>query len=804
MEINREPAGELAPVPQIRYLQSASTGYQEIPPPPATYTQDAGEAYEGGLFEYWRILRRHKGAVILFSCLGLLLGILITLPQTPIYQAHALLEIQDINPDYMNLHSQDGGAEEGSITNALADIQTQIKILQSETLVGQTLSKLKPSAPSSIESAAGRITAWRKALGLPVVDKPTPDQELKAALSNLKARASGQTRIVEVTYDSPDPQRAADFVNNLTNFYIQQNVEARWNMMQRTGDWLTRQLDDVRVKLERSEDALQNYAQRTGLMFTGTGDKQDNVSEEKLRQVQTALSDAQADRVKKQSRYEMAKNSPPDALPDVLNDVSLRDYQTKLTELRRQEAELEATYKPGYEKVKRVNAQIQPLQAAVEQERQDILDRIRNEYEEALRREKLLEADYAAQAKLVTDDAEKSIQYNILKREVDTNQQIYQAMLERVKESSITSAMRASNVRIVDSAKPPVKPYKPSVTLNAGLGWLGGLFLGIAFVVMRERADRTLQEPGDATYYLAVPELGIIPEASAVSKKSLGYFRREGKDSSAPEDDSLSPASPVQPLSLTGNSSSADAKPSRERIELVTWQRKPSMVAESFRVVLTSLLFSGDNGSRPRLLVMTSSGPSEGKTTVVSNLGIALAEIKQRTLLIDADLRRPRLHKIFDLPNDRGLSDLLQERPLPPGALEGIVQETSIPRLFVVTSGPASMAAANLLYSGNLPELLSYWKKEYDMVLVDTPPMLQMPDARVVARSVDGVVIVARAGHTTRDAALAARQRFTEDNTRVLGTILNGWNPKNSPNGYYGYYSGYYNRYSKYYTPQEG
>jgi capsular exopolysaccharide synthesis family protein len=225
-----------------------------------------------------------------------------------------------------------------------------------------------------------------------------------------------------------------------------------------------------------------------------------------------------------------------------------------------------------------------------------------------------------------------------------------------------------------------------------------------------------------------------------------------------------------------------------DQVELVTWQRQSSVIADAFRVVLTSLLFSGNNGSRPRVLVLTSAGPGEGKSTAASNLAIALAEIKQKVLLIDADLRKPRQHEIFQVPNDRGLSSLLMERPLPPERLEGILQQTRIPGLFLLPSGPSNRAVVNLLYSANLAELLAQFKKEFDMVIVDTPPMLLMPDARVVGRIADGVLLVLRAGQTTRDTAIAARQRFSEDDTRVVGTILNCWDAKRSSNGYYGYY----------------
>jgi capsular exopolysaccharide synthesis family protein len=483
----------------------------------------------------------------------------------------------------------------------------------------------------------------------------------------------------------------------------------------------------------------------------------------------------------KQSRYELTRSATPDTLPDVLNDSNLRDVQTKLTDLRRQEAELSTTYKADYTKVKKIQAQIASLETALETERAAILSRIRNEYDEAQRREKLLAAAYGSQAEVVTHDSEKEIQYNILKREVESNRQLYEAMLQRVKESAIASAMKASNVRVVDAAKTPKKPYKPDMPVNAGLGLLSGGFLGMAFVVMRERANRTLQQPGDAPFLLNVPELGAIPNARASSRNRMYYLRN--KETAA---EASGKANTL--LTAAGNEKAGP----RERVELVTLQRRPSMVAEAFRTVLTSILFSGENGSRPRVLAITSPGPYEGKTTVTTNLSIALAEIGRKVLLIDADLRRPRIHEIFRLDNEVGLASLLREAAMDKAAVDAAVRETAVPNLFALPSGPSTSAAASLLFSPHMQELLKRFKGEFDTVLIDTPPTLQMPDARVIGRLADAVVLVTRANHTTRDAALAARQRFGEDQTRVLGTILNDWDPKLAPNGYYGYYKGYY------------
>jgi capsular exopolysaccharide synthesis family protein len=744
------------------------TGYES----PSRYPGEPSEEAQGGLLEYWRILRRRRRTVFSLAFAGLLAGVLITLPQTPVYQARTSLEIQDLNQDFMNMRNVNPVSETAQV-NGLADIQTQIKILQSETLSDRTIAKLRAGHPASPETASTSLL--QNLLNHP---KPTWETGLKQAARGMKVRAAGQTRIIELLVDSTDPRLAAAFANTITNEFVEQNLEARWQMSQRTGDWLSRQLDDMRLKLEHSEDALQAYARQTGLMFTS--DK-NNVSDDKLKQLQAELSRAQADRMAIQSRYELTRSATPDTLPDVLNDSNLRDIQIKLTDLRRQEAELATTYKADYTKVRRIQAQIASLESALERERAAILSRIRNEYDEAQRREKLLAAAYGSQAQVVTQDSEKEIQYNILKREVESNRQLYEGMLQRVKESAIASAMNASNVRVVDAAKTPKNPYKPDLPLNAGLGLLTGGFLGIAFVVMRERANRTLQQPGDASFLLNVPELGAIPSARASSSNRLYYLREKETPAEASRKTNTL-------LTAAGNGKGGPA----DRVELVTLQRRPSMVAEAFRTVLTSILFSGENGSRPRVLAITSPGPVEGKTTVATNLSIALAEIGRKVLLIDADLRRPRIHSIFRLNNEVGLTSLLSEAAMDKAAVDAAVRETAVPNLFAIPSGPSTSAAASLLFSPHLQELLQRFRDEFDTVLIDTPPSLQMPDARVIGRLADAVVLVTRANHTTRDAALAARQRFGEDQTRVLGTILNDWDPKLAPNGYYGYYKGYY------------
>jgi len=480
----------------------------------------------------------------------------------------------------------------------------------------------------------------------------------------------------------------------------------------------------------------------------------------------------------------MAQSSSPGSLPEVLDDTSLGENKNKLTELRSQLAEMTTSLTPAHPKVERIQAQIAEVQSVLERERANIIKRIQNELDAAQRREQLLAAQYATQAALVSEQSEKAVHYNILKREVDTNRQLYDGMLQKVKEYGIASAMRASNIRMVDRAKPSRLPYKPNLFQYAEMGLFGGLVLAIVFVVLREGADRSIQAPGDAPIYLKLPELGVIPSAKADPSLRAVLKRSSVLQLSA---------------SAEGNESGGSSRRNGGKaVELVTWHKKLSLLAESFRATLESILFSGHNGDSPRVIVVTSTAPMDGKTTTVTNLGIALAEINRLVLLIDGDLRRPKLHQVFGLGKSNGLSDILHDRKrIEEYALEDLAKQTQVPGLYVLPAGSGTVSIANLLHSPRMTELLGRLRREFDNIMIDSPPMPQLSDARVLGRVADAVILVMRAGHTTRDAALAAAQRFGEDGTPVLGTVLNDWNPKiNTGYGYYSHYSNYYQYYN--------
>lgn len=700
------------------------------------HTPDTGElAGESGPGPtgYWCTVRRHKGSVLLAAFLGVLAACLYTFPQTPLYQARAVLEWQGLNENFLNMRDVNPMTDAGNAYNPEYDIQTQVRILASRSLTDRVAGKLGLDRQPLVVNP-GRLSSWGRSLGLAQAD-PAAEREavLEKAARYLSVRAQPNTRLILISCDSTDPRLAAAFINTLVQEYTEQNLESRWKSTQKTGEWLARQMEDVKIKLEKSDESLQSYARASGLLFTS---EKDNVAEQKLRQLQEELSRAQADRVAKQSRFETASGTAPESLPEVLDDGSLREYQSKLTELRRQLAELSSTFTPEHPRIKRVEAQVAALEGSLEKERSNIVRRIRNDFEAAQRREQLLASDYAGQAGLVSEQAEKVTHYQTLKREVDINRQLYESMLQRVKEAGVASALRASNIRIVDSARPPKAPYKPNVAMNSLVGLLAGFLAGAAVVVVRERTSRSLKEPGDTQFYLSLPELGAIP------KLGPGVFSR---------------------LLDRRGSGAKDLVPA-------TWERQKPGSAECFRAVVTSVLFAGQS----RVIALSSPNPGEGKTTLAANLAIALAETRRRVLLIDGNLREPSLHEVFGLDNSAGLATILAGAA-PASASDGLAKATRIPGLHVLPSGCSPESAPTLLYSPHLAELLEAARTQFDTVLIDTPPVLRVPDARVLGRLADTVILVVRADRTSRDTAVLACQRFTEDGTRVLGTILNAW-----------------------------
>jgi capsular exopolysaccharide synthesis family protein len=660
--------------------------------------------------------------------------------QTKYYRAQASLELQGYNK-YISADDFTG-SKEASIS--LADVSTEMEVLRSHPIIERALGKLNldryklhPRNSQAVQRDSGEK---RKAL------LDSIDQYMRVA-------AVPDSRVITVSYSSPDPRFSADLLNALLDQAVADGLERRLTAGQRTTEWLAQQVSELRHKLEASQDELNAYARSTGLLYTRDND---NIAEDKLKQIQQELSNAQADRMAKQSRYEAAISNRADVIPEV--SAAIRDYQVHLDELRRRLAEEATLLKPAHYKIQQLNAQIGELQSTIERERSNALGRIATELISARKREQLLRTAYASQAGLLSAQSERATRYNMLRREVETNRQLYQSILQKVKEANIASALRSSNLGIIDSAEVPTAPYQPRPIVNTSVGIATGLFLGSVLALVRARADRKLRSPGELTACLGLPELGVIPSRAIVQP-------------------SIKPAWP-NILPFRGRHLEHDP------IELATVDPRPSEFTEAFRTTVASILLGRERGVE--VIAVTSPGPGVGKTTAVCNLGIALSRIGKRVLLVDGDMRRPRLDRVFGFPNECGLSTLLsQNAPLDREAVQTAIRATNVRNLHLIASGPLPDSAPELFHSPRLKELLTACRRDFDAVIIDTPPVLEICDARLLGRAADAVLLVCRAGYTDRDSAIAAVHLLSSDGAPVLGTILSHWVPGGSR--YYGY-----------------
>ncbi len=686
---------------------------------------------------YFRYLYGKKWTLALIALAGLLVGTLVVWRQPYVYRSHSYLEVMGLNEDLLNKREFDPTASRDDSSQVY--VNTVARLLQSGPLYSRVAAQLNAQSSSP---------AW---------NPPITSKEIS---KNVHVITHDTDRIVEVAADSTDPKRAAAIVNGLTNGFIQEDLDSRWLASNSTSDRLRRQLDDLAAKLRSSENQLEAFTKSSHLLING----EDSSADSFVNDIQTELTRAQAERANKEAEFERASAAgsagllPPDSTFD--------QYQLQLTSLQKQLAEMEATYAPDYYKIPPLKAQIAQLEKAIAVQRKTATARVESDYRAAQRREDLVHAQYDARVRNATDQMSKMVQYEALKNQVEMNQSIYSMMMQKVKGYGVAAAMQASNVRVVDPAVPSPIPVRPNKPMTALLISFGFLCIGTFILIARAGANRTIMEPGESKQYLRAPELGVIPMASHAGLRSVDGEPVRGHLGAG--------------VALGGRSRDA-------RLETVTWRSSSCLLAESFRSASASLLLPGQGKDDHRVLVVTSLSPAEGKTTVASNLAISLAGVAGRVLLIDGDRRRARLHTVFGCENDRGIADLLDPDAAPGTSLENCIVQTAVPNLCLLPSGGAGLSSSDLLYSPRMSSLIEQFRRQFNVVLIDTPPLLNLADARVLGRISDGVILVIRAGRVRWEAAMAAEQRLYEDGITVLGTVLNDWDPKQNGYGVYPY-----------------
>jgi succinoglycan biosynthesis transport protein ExoP len=727
---------------------------------------------ESAIGESLRVLLKRKWVIV--ACLVIIFSVvaIASLKMTPIYEAGGTIEIN--KPD-ATLNFQNSATFSVDYFDP-TELETELKILQSELLATQVIRELNLDRRPEIGGQAPPSSSTQDLAPDPLQGDPARTSAMVGSFrGNLRVSLSPNTRIIEVHYRSPDPQMAATIVNTLMQTYVENNFKARFESTMQASDWLQKQLVDLQMKVETSQEKLVRYQKEHEIL--GTDEKQ-NIIMEKLDELNKALTEAESQRMDKESVYRMIESGDPDAIAAGASGLQnesggngpsesqlLETLRGRRAELKIQAADLNTQFGPAYPKLTQLNNQIREVDTQIQAEMKKIASRIRGQYTTALQRENMLRDALEKQKQEANKLNESAIQYTLLKRDVDTNRQLYEGLLQKMKEAGVSAGLKSNNFRIVDSARPPQSPIEPNVPRNLMFAIVLGLASGIGLAFLLEGLDNTVRTTEQAQMISGLASLGMIPLGS----KSA----REGPN----------------PKRLVIASS-------KEAVELVTQVRPQSQMAESYRALRTSLLLSS-LGSPPKVVMVTSALPQEGKTTTSINTAVVLAQKGVRVLLIDADMRRPSIHKTLGMGPHSGLSNVLTgSTPLD----QAITSTTVLPNLFVLPAGTPPPNPAELLASAEMRNVLAQLREQYDHIVIDTPPSLSVTDAVVLSPRADAVILVIRSGQTTKQALRRSRDVLMQVSAKVVGVLLNAVD-LSSPDYYY-YYE-YQGKYARYYREDE-
>jgi len=731
---------------------------------PATVNPEAELAnLEPSLLEYWRLLLKRKWTVV--SCV-VVITVLVAVHSfraTKLYDAVGRIAINHQTSDALGFRESGASMIDEDYT---VNLDTQAKILESDAIALLVTKKLHWDTDPRFTGVRTRGAMGSIPVGAPTL---TPAQEtrlLSAFHGGLTVKVVPRTRIIELHYLSVNPNTSALIVNTLADVYIEQNYQTKFESTVKTSEWLSKQLSDLELKVETSQQRLVDYQKEHGIV--GVDDKQ-NIITTKLDQLNKELTDAEMDRIQKESIYRLSLEGKPEMLPRVgpAGPDSIMDrLKDQESILHAQLSALTTQFGPNYPKVKEASTQLQSIQAAIKRELANAAGQYQTTYEAALEREKMLQAAFDTQKQEANQLNESAIQYNLLRRDYESNRQLYDGLLQRLKEAGVSAGLRSDNVQIIDHARVPTAPAQPNIPRNITTGFFLSLAGGIGLAFLLEMLDNSVRTPDQVELVAGLPTLGMIP--SGVRPNS-SYGRV------------------LKPL-RTGT----QIVPQQESIETISYLRPQSQSAEAYRTLRTSILLSSW-GAPPKVLLVTSPLAQEGKTTTSVNTAIVLAQRGARVLMVDADLRRPSIHKAFGLPQRPGLSEYLtgnvSEFPIMPWA--------QLPNLHVLPSGGSPPHPAELLGSGLMNNAIEEWRKQFDHVVIDTPPALSVTDSVLLSVQADSVILVIRSGHTTKQALRRARQLLAYVNSKIIGVVVNAMDMNASD--YYYYYGYYGKKYGYYY-----
>jgi capsular exopolysaccharide synthesis family protein len=718
-----------------------------------------------------RTIYKHRW-IALTAFAVLFLGMAIhTFSATPIYQGRVQLLIEPLTPNVVTFKEV---IEQND--NNYDYYPTQYAILKSRALARRTIEALKlwdhpefgggrAPAPKpfslagtvrgALSGAVGWVSGLFSAAPAPVSapgaagETSRQSRIIDAFLGRLSVSPVKNSRLVDVAFSSLDPGIAATVANTLARQYIEQNLEYRFLSTKEASDWLGQQLAVERKKLEDSELALQLYREKGDAV--ALEDRQ-NIVVQRLADLNSAYTKARTDRFEKAALYNQLKGlendrTALDTFPAILSNAFIQQLKSQLADLQRQQAQMDDRLGEKHpDMIKQISA-IQSTEAKLSAEISKVVQSVRNEFLSAQAQERSLAEALNAQKADALSLNRTGIEYGVLRREAESNKQMYETLMQRAKETGISGELKTSNIRVVDQAEVPRAPISPNKSRDLLLGFLGGIIAGVGLALFVGSLDNNVKNPDEIKQHLGLSFLGLVP---AISERELVDGR-----------------SPLLVDAL------------------------PQNFAEAFRGIRTNVMFSSA-GEGPRSVVVTSTQPFEGKTIVAANLALSLAQTGQRVLLIDADMRKPRQHDLMNVKQDPGLSSLLVGRAKATDA----VRKSAAGSLWVLPAGPNPPNPAELLGSARFKDLLKTLGQHFDWLVVDSPPVMAVTDASVIGHLTTGVLFVIGSEQVNRHTARTAVDQLIASRATILGAVLNRVDVRKNPYYYAHYYrqdyAGYY------------
>ena len=698
----------------------------------------------------------HKRRGILLTCLGVSFAVAVLFNYTsrPVYEATAQILIDRDTPNVLPnkelVEMVQGGSDY---------YQTQYQLLKSRSLAERVVERLELQKSPELATGpmmsplerAERLFGRAPAAFIDPNGIPLPPA-VAAFRSRVVVEPIPGSRLVNLRFRAYDPRTAANAVNALAQLYIEQSLELRFTTSTDATGWLSDRLKEQQARVETAEKALQAYREREGLV---NQEEKQGLVEQKLQTLNGAVLEARMERIGKESLYNQIGSLAPgqaESFPLVLGSETMQGLKVELATLQKEEQRLAETLGERHPDMVRVRNQIRQTQERMRTEVHNVTRAAESDYRSALAKESRLAASLESVKQEAQDTSRKTIEYSVLKRDVDSNKQLYQDLMTRTKQTGLQTELKTTNIRVIEKAETPRGPISPNRSRNYQLALLFGVLTGVGLALGFAHLDNTFKTPEDVKEQLHLPFLGMVPDA-------------EGRQPGAP------------------------SLPRGQALAVAT-KNPSSPVAEAYRVLRTNLIFtSADAGGRA--LVVTSANPGEGKTTTVANLAAALAHNGAKVLAVDADLRRPTLHQHFGLQKTPGLSDLLVGKSTASQA----IQTTRINGLQLLACGYQPPNPAELLGSPMMKQVVEALRSHYEWILIDSPPLLAMADTAVLASVVEGVVLVLAADSTPKPLVGRALDQIQSVGGRVVGVILNRVNLERNSYYYSQYYGEYYRSY---------